>query len=890
MVEDRGSWLGERAMTGGLRTGAARGRRRWLASLLGGMAAILSGLALAPRSADAACPATTDPDLNYSCPIGPNYVIPALPNNLGWDKPAHYENILYGDIDGGGAQEMVARGVDGVEVFRFRANLGQWSQVAVPPILSDRGGWSAPDRYRTLRLGDIDGDHRSELVVRSANGMVVFRYSPGHTADGGHWVQLNQSGPFAGAIWNKPEYYSTISLLPIASSAAKPTMQLVGRGPQGLEVFRWNGAGWETLPRLSALSDAAGFGDPDYYRSITAWDGSLLFARGPRGVEVFRYSARDFDPWRSETKSGPCAQVPPADSFPCKTETIQLVHGVKGAGTDPVLIAADARGFGLRGARYIMASHRWQDLRSLTDPRNTPWSNSGAELVDTVQTADLAGDGIADVVGRLNGGIAVFAPEIGASGTLAFDRLSLNSPELAGAPWGDRSSYRTITTAKLLPDSSARYLLARGRLGFRTWRWQPDRSSFVRPRPYGSFPGVDVLALRAMTAYLGIAHGSLRDAYTVRTADPSAEQLAHYATAIEKTCTGSQAVSPPRFASCAPPASAKAGVSSQAWTTTANQVLSELFWARSVVDYFSQLNRIQSELFLDQRAQFPALESELRVAASPNLVTKLNIGNLVGSILGIVGGLPIPVVSPVAGVIGGALSLVAAGTPVGEGREAGEIDVRFSELHTRIARFQHEMRDSITNQRRQVLSDYGLLGAVGQMVSARVWRLDGQAALSAGREGLTRTIYHSVLPSLWDRWIVTSCDRLGFVCNRPSTSKLVREQKTDDGWDFDGILPKQTPCEPIFLTIRGNCTFKSLEESDFRATEHVLIEPISPDCIYDPEAGTSWHYGCSLGVSPEKLLEGPPNSAWDFRVRRCDWATLNGSPPSSRTTCQTAQD
>ena len=144
-----------------------------------------------PQTASAAegCPHPGNLTANYSCPADPDYLIPALPDSMGWNQPSHYENIVYGDINGDGADEMVARGVAGTEVFRYIHDLGQWSQMAVPAILPDGHGWGAPDRYRALALGDIDGDGRAELVVRSDKGMIVYRFKPGATADGGRWDQ-----------------------------------------------------------------------------------------------------------------------------------------------------------------------------------------------------------------------------------------------------------------------------------------------------------------------------------------------------------------------------------------------------------------------------------------------------------------------------------------------------------------------------------------------------------------------------------------------------------------------------------------------------------------------------------------------------------------------------
>ena len=169
---------------------------------------------------------------------------PGIAGHDGLGSAVPLQEIVYGDINGDGADEMVARGVAGTEVFRYISTLGQWSQMAVPAILPDSRGWDAPDRYRTLALGDIGGDDRdrAELVVRSDKGMIVYRFNSTPTnADGGRWEQVTHSGPFAGATWDKSEYYSTIRLMPIGSAAGKNTMQLVGRGPDGLHVFRFDG-------------------------------------------------------------------------------------------------------------------------------------------------------------------------------------------------------------------------------------------------------------------------------------------------------------------------------------------------------------------------------------------------------------------------------------------------------------------------------------------------------------------------------------------------------------------------------------------------------------------------------------------------------------------------
>lgn len=304
---------------------------------------------------------------DYLCPIGPSFLVPGLTDLAGWNKPDHYRSIRYGDLDGDGADEMVARGAGGVEVYSFRADVGQWSQVAVAPILPDRDGWGDPKYNRTMRLGDVDGDGKAELVIRSKDGVIVFRYVQGSSPDKGSWTQLTTSGPFTDPGWGAKKYYSTIELSPIGRVGARPTMQLVARGALGLGTWRWNGAGWTPLTGLTDLSDANGWDDPAYYLNIMAWDPSLLLALGPDGVRVYRYTAQAAGPgsWKLLTASGPCPAVPDRGNevrFLCDPDTLELARGIRGvASGDPVLLARASRpGQGLRLTPFDVGRGQWR--------------------------------------------------------------------------------------------------------------------------------------------------------------------------------------------------------------------------------------------------------------------------------------------------------------------------------------------------------------------------------------------------------------------------------------------------------------------------------------------------------------------------------------------------
>ena len=159
---------------------------------------------LGPVGSDAraqrACANRDNLTLAYNCSYGPSYQIPGLTDLTGWDEPAHNGNILVGDLNGDKADELVARGTGGLQVYRFDTTRGQWTQVHVTnSLLSDREGWGVPRYYDTIRLGDVNGDGSAELVARGAGSGGVQVYGFDETSpDSGTWTLLSKGpGPMA---------------------------------------------------------------------------------------------------------------------------------------------------------------------------------------------------------------------------------------------------------------------------------------------------------------------------------------------------------------------------------------------------------------------------------------------------------------------------------------------------------------------------------------------------------------------------------------------------------------------------------------------------------------------------------------------------------------------
>ncbi len=859
-----------------------------------------------PRITAADCPKPGKPDIDYLCPVGPTYLVPGLTDLAGWDEPSHYRNILTGDLDGDGADELVARGIGGTQVYRFDRALGQWGQVQIEPILRDADGWDQPQYYETVQLGDVDGDGKAELVARSVSGIIVFRYTPGTSAEVATWTQLTTSGPmpdFQG--WGSdPKYYSTIQLVPLGRQGSAPTMQLIGRGGSGLALWRWSGSGWTSLATAPDFSDANGWGQPEYYSTIRVWDEGLLLARSQFGMVVYRYTSASgqVGSWQQLAQSGPCVDAVhvgsgPATAFGCDLDTIQLAHGVDGVPAGhPVLLARRS------GPTYGLVMAHFDPAGGWTHSDQgggNPWTGDFGgrpEYLRTIQAADIDGDGKDEVIGRSTTGMFAFRLAFDAQGRYRWgNAISASTPALAGDPWKDPQHYETIATAKLSPGSQARSLLARGAHGVRTWRFDVATSAWTRYGAYGSFPTLDATGLRDLTRYLGIARGSIRDVYTDPARDAAAGQLRAYQADIERTCSGPISASPPRFQSCSPPAGAST-VSPAVWTAVSNQIIAELFWAGQVIDHFAALDDIQTALFLDEDSTFPSLTADLKLAQASGVVKPegVDLPELFGGMLEIVGALEIPGVSQVAEITAGALGIAMAATPkASEEQEPSELDRTIAEVQRTLAETRQEIQDTIGDHRHQVLGDYGLMSTVGHLVSSQVWTLSKGAALSGGRQQFTRWTYEQFLPLLWDRWRVTGCiegEWYSGECQPLLTaSALLRlTPNSYEGTDIDGLLPRQTPCHQLGGSLELQCTFTGLEQQGYGEAVETLTGPVSEECTYDPAAGTSWRYGsCSLGVPAASILAGGP---WWSRSYQCRFDTYSGlGTPSNGSRCRDIQ-
>jgi hypothetical protein len=281
-------------------------------------------------------------------------LLPPWSNDNGWTPPEYYGTIRAADIDGDGKAELVGRAALGVQLWWYDSVAAAWAMLVSGQCgWTDGNGWTDVSRATTIRLADVNGDGICELVARNSTGMEVWQYLPGnvscqqiatggcnwtdgaklepgaillhHTLRrrerdgvaeiigrgangievwscmGGVWTQLGAGGcgwtdtQSGQPYWNQPQYYTTILAADVNSDGVP---ELVGRGPGGIEVWRFQASGQWTQLSAGACnwSDSAGWNVPEMYATIRAADvngdgKAELIGRNKDGIELWEMGA-----------------------------------------------------------------------------------------------------------------------------------------------------------------------------------------------------------------------------------------------------------------------------------------------------------------------------------------------------------------------------------------------------------------------------------------------------------------------------------------------------------------------------------------------------------------------------------------------------------------------
>ena len=279
-----------------------------------------------------------------------------------------------------------------------------------------------------------------------------------------------------GMNMDRPEYYETLQA---GRRAANHTAQsadvngdgqdeLVVRGPGGVLVYYFDpdsGQWWNLPGSPPAWSDATGWAHPQYYETIQTAD-----IDGDGQAELLGFGPQGLEAWHYDTTARTWSKLPGATPVPAGElgepwyyQTMQCAD-LDGDGTDELLVRTSE---GMAVFAYDGAT--WTQVALNTGLSDADGLQQ-AHYYSTIQCADLDGDGKAELMVRGAAGLVAWRLE-GAQWT----PLPL-LPNLSDANgWTGPAYYSTIQCADLDGDGAAE-VVARGASGVLAWRYLPSGS------------------------------------------------------------------------------------------------------------------------------------------------------------------------------------------------------------------------------------------------------------------------------------------------------------------------------------------------------------------------------------------------------------------------------
>ena len=189
----------------------------------------------------------------------------------------------------------------------------------------------------TLQPATLDTSGAPTLIGRTVGcthgGMIGYKFETTTRK----WIQTFADGPFNDCApgFAKPENFRSIQAADIDGDGID---ELIGRGPDGIVVYRWNNAAKTWSPMVTnvpALSDTLWAADPSYWQTIRTAkiDGSkaALLARGASGIRTWLYNGSTF------ASPQPYGKFPALDatSYAAINTFLNLPNGVRALYADP---------------------------------------------------------------------------------------------------------------------------------------------------------------------------------------------------------------------------------------------------------------------------------------------------------------------------------------------------------------------------------------------------------------------------------------------------------------------------------------------------------------------------------------------------------------------------
>ncbi len=214
----------------------------------------------------------------------------ALSDAAGFGDVIHWGTVRFGDVNGDARTDVCARGADGVDCWLSEGE--RFGARVLGPRWSDATGFDALAYWSTIRLLDVDADHRADLCARTPDG---FRCAL--STGTGFGQQLAGPAMTDADGWSERGVYTTLRM---ADLDGDRRMDVCARESTGVHCWLLGERGFDREVLGPVLDDARGWTSAAYYRSIRLADvdgdaRADLCARASDGLRCYLSTGNGFD-------------------------------------------------------------------------------------------------------------------------------------------------------------------------------------------------------------------------------------------------------------------------------------------------------------------------------------------------------------------------------------------------------------------------------------------------------------------------------------------------------------------------------------------------------------------------------------------------------------------
>ena len=217
-------------------------------------------------------------------------VISDMSDTKGWDKPEYYSTIRTADVSGDGKADICARDAAGFKCWISNGN--QFEDALLAADWSDANQWNKPEYYSSIRMADINGDHRADICARNSEKIIC------HLSQG-----TGMSNPIDGPVlkdksgWN---HYENTSTLRFGDFNGDGKDDLCIRANSGFRCYASNGNGFDNRYDIETMSNANGWNIADQFRTIRMADingdgKAEICGRDDNNLLCFTFNGNGFD-------------------------------------------------------------------------------------------------------------------------------------------------------------------------------------------------------------------------------------------------------------------------------------------------------------------------------------------------------------------------------------------------------------------------------------------------------------------------------------------------------------------------------------------------------------------------------------------------------------------